>query len=127
MRKKSLLKLNSPSKIIIRNKENWGDKWIETDRLFTGERGGPIDPNRFDAWLKRLKKNTDLPPFTVHSLRHTNITLQIAAGVPSTTVSGRAGHSRTSTTTDIYAHFIKTSDQEAADTLNGLFGKKDGD
>jgi len=111
----------------IRNKENWGDKWVETDRLFTGERGGPIDPNRFDAWLRKLKKDTDLPPFTVHSLRHTNITLQIAAGVPLTTVSGRAGHSRTSTTTDIYAHFIKTSDQEAADTLNNLFGNKDGE
>lgn len=111
----------------LRNAENWGDKWIETDRIFTGERGGPIDPNRFDAWLRRLKKNADLPPFTVHSLRHTNITLQIAAGVPLTTVSGRAGHSRTSTTTDIYAHFIKTSDQQAADTLNDLFGDKDGE
>ena len=111
----------------LRNAENWGDKWIETDRIFTGERGGPIDPNRFDAWLKRLKRNVDLPPFTVHSLRHTNITLQIAAGVPLTTVSGRAGHSRTSTTTDIYAHFIKTSDQQAADTLNDLFGDKDGE
>lgn len=111
----------------LRNAENWGDKWIATDRIFTGERGGPIDPNRFDAWLRRLKKNADLPPFTVHSLRHTNITLQIAAGVPITTVSGRAGHSRTSTTTDVYAHFIKTSDQQAADTLNDLFGKKDGE
>ena len=109
------------------NKENWGDKWIETDRLFTGERGGPIDPNRFDAWLRKLKKGTDLPPFSVHSLRHTNITLQIAAGVPLTTVSGRAGHSRTSTTTDVYAHFIKTSDQLAAEALNDLFGKKDGE
>lgn len=111
----------------IRTKEYWGDKWIETDRIFTGEHGGPIDPNRFDAWLKKLKQNSDLPPFTVHSLRHTNITLQIAAGVPLTTVSGRAGHSRTSTTTDVYAHFIKTSDQQAADTLNDLFGNKDGD
>lgn len=110
----------------IRNKENWGDKWIETDRIFTGEHGGPIDPNRFDAWLRKLKQNADFPPFTVHSLRHTNITLQIAAGVPLTTVSGRAGHSRTSTTTDIYAHFIKTSDRQAADTLNDLFGNKDG-
>lgn len=33
--------------------------------------------------------------------------MQIAAGVPIVTVAGRAGHARTSTTTDIYSHFLK--------------------
>jgi len=46
----------------------------------------------------------------VHSLRHTNITMQIAA-------AGRAGHARTSTTTDIYSHFLKSSDKTAAEKL----------
>lgn len=44
------------------------------------------------------------------------------AGVPLVTVSDRAGHTRTSTTTDIYSHFIKSSDKDAADKLDSIFG-----
>ena len=62
-----------------------------------------------------------LPHRTVHPLRHTNITMQIAAGVPLVTVAGRAGHARTSTTTDIYSHFLKSSDKTAAEKLEQLF------
>ena len=32
-------------------------------------------------WLKKLLKENNLPEVNVHSLRHTNITLQIALGV----------------------------------------------
>jgi integrase len=62
--------------------------------------------------------------YTLHSLRHTNISIQLAAGVPLVTVSVRAGHSRTSTTSDIYSHIINSSDKQAAETLNNLFSKK---
>ena len=103
------------------NKKCLGDKWIENDRVFVDKNGSPINPQIFDTWLTMLRIRHSLPPFTVHSLRHTNITLQLAAGVPLTTVSGRAGHSRTSTTLDIYSHFIKTKDQQAATILDNMF------
>jgi integrase len=57
----------------------------------------------------------------VHSLRHTNITMQIVAGIPLVTVACRAGHARTSTTTDIYSHFLKSSDRTAAEKIEELF------
>lgn len=44
-----------------------------------------------------------------------------AAGVPLVTVAGKAGHARTSTTTDIYSHFLKSSDKSAAEKLEQLF------
>lgn len=102
-------------------RENWGDKWVESDRLFVQEYGKPINPETIHLWLKKMLEKSGLPQVTLHSLRHTNITLQIAAGVPIVTVSGRAGHSRTSTTTDIYSHFIKTSDEAAAEALENIF------
>lgn len=61
------------------------------------------------------------PTNSVHSLRHTNTKMQIAAGVPLVTVAGRAGHARTSTTTDIYSHFLKSSDKAAARMLESVF------
>jgi integrase len=98
-----------------------GDRWTGTDRIFIGEDGKRIYPGTIDNWVHKICEAAGLPPRTVHSLRHTNITMQIAAGVPLVTVSGRAGHARTSTTTDIYSHFLKSSDKTAAEKLEKLF------
>lgn len=105
-------------------RQKLGDAWIESNRLFTQWNGTAINPNTIRVWLRKAMQETDLNNVSVHSLRHTNITLQIAAGVPLVTVSGRAGHARTSTTTDVYSHFLKSSDRAAADALDGIFGKK---
>lgn len=62
-----------------------------------------------------------MPKVTLHSLRHTNITLQLVAGVDTKTVPARAGHSKVSTTSDFYSHFIKNSDIHASEILNKIF------
>ena len=77
-------------------------------------------------WLKEITDRIGLPKVTLHSLRHTNITLQIIAGVDMKTVSTRAGHARVSTTSDIYSHFLKSSDKNASETINKLFSREKG-
>ena len=62
-----------------------------------------------------------LPDIPLHGLRHTSATLLISQHVDVRTVSGRLGHAQTSTTTDIYSHFLKQADMAAADTLEHLF------
>ena len=47
----------------------------------------------------------------------------IAAHVPIVTVAGRLGHAQTSTTTDIYAGFIKTADAAASDVMESVFDR----
>lgn len=47
--------------------------------------------------------------------------MQIAAVVTILTVSQRAGHARTSTTTDIYAYTLESSDKIAADKIDDMF------
>ena len=47
----------------------------------------------------------------------------IAAHVPIVTVAGRLGHAQTSTTTDIYAGFIRTADAAAADAIESVFDR----
>ncbi len=97
-----------------------------TDWLFLQGNGTYLNPHTYLMWLNKVLEKAGLKHYTLHSLRHTNITMQIAAGVPMVTVSARAGHARTSTTTDIYAHFIRSSDQFAAQTIDSLFaGNKD--
>ena len=103
-----------------------GDKWVKTDRIFTQWNGEPIHPDSITGWFREFIQKTDLPQVSIHSLRHTNITLLIAAGVPLRTVSYRAGHAQTSTTANIYSHAIKTADEMAADVLDDILKPKMG-
>lgn len=86
-----------------------GDRWHDTNRLFTNPEGKPLNPDTLSGWFSDfVKAHRDMLPYvSVHSLRHTNATLQIAAGVPLTTVAKRLGHANTVTTSKIYAHAIK--------------------
>ena len=98
-----------------------GDRWKDTDRLFCTEDGKTISPGLFRVWLQKNLTKAGLPKVSLHSLRHTNITLQLIAGVDMKTVSARAGHSKASTTSDFYSHFIKNSDIHASEIINKIF------
>ena len=108
----------------LKMREDCGDYIKPSDKLFTSQKGDLINPATLETWIKIVIRDSGMEHFTLHSLRHTNITLQIAKGIPLVTVAARAGHSRTSTTSDIYSHFIKTSDENAADALDNFFNHK---
>ena len=102
-------------------RELWGDAWEESGSVFIQRNGKRIHPANIKLWVSKTCILAGIRHFSVHSLRHTNITLQIMAGVPVTTVAGRAGHVKTSTTTDTYAYYIQSSDKSATQTLNNIF------
>jgi len=101
-----------------------GDQWVDSNKLFTQWNGSPIHPDTITKWFRKFITKYNLPDITIHSLRHTNATLMIAGGVDLRTVSKRLGHSKTSITTDIYTHAIKSADERAADTLGDIFSVK---
>ena len=72
------------------------------------------------GWFIEFIAKNDLPHITILSLRHANITLLIAAGVPLRTVSYRTSHAQTSTSSNIYSHAIKTSDEIASEALDDI-------
>lgn len=103
-------------------KENWDKKNANCNKVFTRQNGDLFSPEIFLNWLRKIEDTAGLKHYTLHSLRHSNIMLQLMAGVPAGTVSQRAGHYRESVTTDIYSFAIERTDQMAADTLDKLFG-----
>lgn len=104
----------------LEQKLNAGDRWEESDRLFTSWNGKPIHPDTVTDWFSKFIKRSGLPNVTLHSLRHTNATLMIAEGTDVCTVSRRLGHANTATTLNIYAHALKSKDREAANTLDNV-------
>jgi len=53
----------------------------------------------------------------LHDLRHSSASIQIAEGISLTTVSKRLRHSSTSITGNVYAHLLRSSGQQAAETV----------
>lgn len=128
--------ISMPDKLItylLKYREWWLNRksilkavWKDNDRLLLSDDGRIVCPTMYVKWLHTILERAGLPKVTLHSLRHTNITLQLIAGVDMKTVSTRAGHARASTTSDFYSHFLKSSDKNASAKINDIFNREKG-
>lgn len=94
-----------------------------TARIFLDTEGKPLRKSNFirREWHPLLEK-AELPKVKFHSLRHTHVTILLAAGGNLRAVSERVGHSRTSTTSDVYAHSVQGMQRELVEKLDRVFG-----
>ena len=90
--------------------------WL-TDLVVTTDDGRALPPNWLYLRFKASQRGSGLPPIHLHTARHTAVTWQLSVGTPVHIVSRRTGHKKTSTTTDIYAHFMPEQDQQASLTI----------
>jgi len=97
-----------------------GDRWEETGFIFTNWQGEVIRPDRLSSWLRNFVEKNNLPKVTIKGLRHTSATLLIMSGLNVRSLANRLGHAKTSTTTDIYSHAIKSRDVQAAEMLDSI-------
>ena len=98
-----------------------GSQWVDENYIFTRQNGKCIFCTTINHWFSKWIAKTDLPQITFHGLRHSNASVLIAHGTNIATVSKRLGHSRISTTSDIYTHAIGKMDYEAANMLDSIF------
>ena len=94
-----------------------GDKYQETDRLFTKWDGRPMNPQTPYGWLKEYCEENDFPFYGVHIFRHLNASLLIGAGIDVATVSGTLGHSNQTTTLSVYSHMFQEYQVKACDAV----------
>ena len=123
-----VIKVPSTAINSLRNYRTWqkkmffsiGQPWNESNQVFVTQNGTPMHPDTLTSWFRDFIKTTDLPQIHIHSLRHTNATLQIANGVSVTTVAGNLGHSNANTTTKVYAHAIQSAAAASAQMMDNL-------
>lgn len=94
-----------------------GDRWHDTDRLFTTWDGLPMGPDSVRHWLEKFCKREELRYVNVHSFRHLNASMLIRNGVDVRTVSAALEHSQTSTTLNIYAHAFDEAQAKASEAI----------
>lgn len=64
--------------------------------------------------------NAPAPSFTFHSLRHTYVSLCVAAGRPPLEISRFAGHSTVTTTLTTYTHLFESDHSAAMQALAAM-------
>ncbi len=67
-----------------------------------------------------LLDRAGLPRFGFHVLRHTHASLLLASGASVREVADRLGHSRASTTLDVYSHSLPGAGRGLADRMDAL-------
>ena len=100
-----------------------GRCWEETDAMFTNEAGNRLCISKPTHKWREIQQKYQLKDVPLYSLRHTGASLLIASGCDVKEVSGRLGHSRTSTTLDTYTHLFEKAQQHSADVMSAAIAK----
>lgn len=97
----------------------------DTDYVFPSKRGSPMGENVWMGMHAHIIQRCGVPRITLHGIRHTSSTLELAAGTPIKVVSERLGHKDVLTTMRIYQHVDVSLQRAASDALDDrLFGVK---
>lgn len=109
--KKDLLKLK---------KYYYGKYKVPDTDLFIFGGIKPLSPSSCNRHKKKACYKANLRPITLHQFRHSHATLLLSNGIMLNEVSRRLGHSKTSTTLNVYCHTSLEQEKKSIRTLNFL-------
>ena len=108
----------------------WVDKEpsgrIDKGLVFPGADGDWMKPQNMLRHLKELGTRVGIPDITFHKLRHFHATIALDQGNNPVVVSRRMGHSKVSTTIDLYGHVLPGWQKDVAENVaNVIDGEED--
>ncbi len=95
-------------------------QWQNQDLIFPSRVGTPQSGSNLLKEYKELLKRAGLPLIRFHDLRHTAASIMLNERVPPFVVSRILGHSKPSTTMDIYGHLIPATYEGIGDRMDEL-------
>jgi integrase len=103
-----------------------GSAWPKTDLVFTTRTGRPIEPRNLVRSFRRICDTNQLRTIKVHHLRHTVASLLKDLHVPARDAQAILGHTRISTTLEIYTNVDEEARRDALSRLHGLLDGRQG-
>ncbi len=97
-----------------------GDYWEEHNLIFPSSVGTPLSGSNLSKDFKAQLEKAGIKKIRFHDLRHTAASLMLNNSVPVIVVSKILGHSKTSTTLDIYGHIIPVMQELAAQIMDEI-------
>lgn len=111
---------------IIQNEEKLkaGSSYEDNNLVFCTELGKPVEPRNLNRKFYRLIKKADIKNFNLHGLRHTYATMLLEQDIHPKVVQEALGHTKISTTLDIYSHVSPEIMRKAANALDKVYMKR---
>ncbi len=111
-----------PNTVIKVLKEQQLDSGTE-GLVFTTSTGRPVSQRNLTRHFHSALDKLGFPRIRFHDLRHTAATLLLKVNVHSKIVQEMLGHASIMLTLDTYSHILPDIQNEAAEKMDGLFGK----
>ena len=90
-----------------------------SELVFTNSFGKPISISNFrNRIYNPALKKSDIPPVTIHDLRHTTASIAISAGASVMGVGTLLGHASTKMTLDTYTHLFPEDLKKVSNSIN---------
>lgn len=105
---------------LLNLKKIYEEKTPFKDDLFIFGGTKPLSPTTINRYKKKACEKANIRPITLHQFRHSHATLLMQNNIMVNEVSKRLGHSKVSTTLDIYSHTDLTQEKRVINTLNSL-------
>lgn len=99
-------------------REAAGEKWQDSDLVFTTRNGTPIEPRNFNRAFEAHCHRAGVPTIRVHDTRHTCASLLAALDVHPRVAMRVLRHSQISMTMDVYTQIPTPETRKALDWLN---------
>jgi integrase len=99
-----------------------GPLWEDLELVFVNATGGSLNPSTQTHSFQETLARVGLPRVRFHDLRHTAATLLLAQGTHAKVVSEMLGHATIALTLDTYSHLVPVLHEQAAATMDSLFG-----
>ena len=97
-----------------------GPRWKKNGLIFPSTVGTPSNTSNMTKDFRKVLDMAGLPRIRFHDLRHTAASLMLNNGIPVIVVSNILGHSKPSTTLDIYGHLLSDTRADAAKIMDDL-------
>ena len=108
-------------KDLLKLKDYYTKKYfLESDDYFIFGGIKPLAPTSIDRYKLKACQKANLRPITMHQFRHSHATLLLQNNILINEVSRRLGHSKVSTTLDIYTHTNLEQEKRVQSTLNSM-------
>jgi integrase len=105
----------------VAHQADMGSAWPGNGLVFTTRTGRPVEPRNFVRSFRRICDENDIRLITVHHVRHTLASLLKHLRVPARDAQAILGHTRISTTLEIYTDTADEAKRDALTRLQDLF------
>jgi len=100
-----------------------GTAWQDHNLVFCTPIGTPVEPRNFHRLHTELLKKAGLPHVSLHDLRHTFGSMLADTGENPENIRALMGHTKTSTTMDLYCHADEAGKRKAVNRLAEILGE----